>query len=67
VEAVAAISSSAAILEGYRRALTRQRLRGALLSEGTLTLTDVVENATEHAPGLPPRLAGIGIRVDKKV
>jgi hypothetical protein len=67
VEAVAAIASSAAMLEGYRRAMSRQRFRPPQSRNDVLTLTDIVENATERAQGLAPRLRGIGVRIDMKV
>jgi hypothetical protein len=51
--------------------MTRAR-SAALLADwqrrdGTVTLTDIVESATEHAQGFAPRLAGIGERLDRKV
>jgi hypothetical protein len=71
LDPVAAAQSASAFLEGYRRAMTRTR-SAALLADWprrdrTVTLTDVVESATEHAQGLAPRLAGIGERLDLKV
>ena len=63
----AAVAPATAVLEGYRRAMSRQRFRAPQPHNDVLTLTDVVENATEHAQGLAPRLRGIGVRIDVKV
>ena len=67
MEAVAAVASSAAMLEGYRRALSRQRFRPPQSRNDVLTLTDIVENATEHAQALVPRDPTTGVRLDRKV
>ncbi|BCJ89565.1 hypothetical protein IZ6_03000 [Terrihabitans soli] len=65
---VAADASASAILEGYRRAMARSESIAAQEPRDTsLTLTEIVENATEHAQGLAPRLAGTGERIDRKV
>jgi hypothetical protein len=67
VAAIAPVAPASAILEGYRRAMTRHVSLASRPSRGALTLTDIVENATEHAQALVPRLAGTGERIDRKV
>jgi hypothetical protein len=64
---VAANASAAAILEGYRRAMSDYTPLAATLDGDVVTLTDVVENATEHAQGLSARLPGTGERIDRSV
>ena len=59
---VAANGSAAAILEGYRRAMSEHR-PVAVLHPGSLAR--VIERATEHAQGLPPRLPGVGERISR--
>ena len=54
--------SAAALLEGYRRAMLPHMPVAQVESE---SLTSVIESATEHAQGLPPRLPGIGERIDR--
>ncbi|MFC5068576.1 hypothetical protein [Flaviflagellibacter deserti] len=65
MDPVSANASAAAILEGYRRAMSEQT--PVVQSDpDELTLTDVLENATEHAQGLAGyRLAGPGKRLDR--
>ena len=61
---VAANITSAAILEGYRRAMSEYiPPDGRLSSERDLTT--IVERATERAQALPPRLPGTGERLDR--
>ena len=57
-------SSAAAILEGYRRAMSEYTPVTAVRDDA-LTLTNIVEGATEHAQGLAPRLPGTGERIDR--
>lgn len=59
---IATDGSAAAILEGYRRAMLPQM---PVAKIEPASLTGVVERATEHAQGLPPRLPGIGERIDR--
>jgi hypothetical protein len=54
--------SAAAILEGYRRAMLPHM---PVAPAAPATLTSIVENATEHAQGLAPRLPGTGERLDR--
>ncbi len=61
---VAANSSAAAILEGYRRAMSEYTPL-ASRPDGQIGLTEIVEQATERAQGLPPRLPGTGERLDR--
>lgn len=58
---VAVNASAAAILDGYRRAMSEHT---PLVREPG-PLTQIVESATEHAQGLPPRLPGTGQRLDR--
>jgi hypothetical protein len=68
VDPIAAAASAAAILEGYRRAMWRPiSLAVSRQSRDRLTLTDIVENATEHAQALVPRDPATGMRLDRKV
>ena len=62
---VAANASAAAILEGYRRAMSDAPPLAAASDDDVVTLTDVIENATEHAQGLSVRLPGTGERIDR--
>lgn len=62
---VAADGSAAAMLEGYRRAMSEYTSVATPRPDGELTLTEVVESATAHAQGLPMRLPGTGERVDR--
>jgi hypothetical protein len=62
---VTADASAAAILEGYRRAMSADPPPAAP-DEGMVTLTDVMENMTEHAQGLAVRLPGTGERIDRR-
>ncbi len=58
-------ASAAAILEAYRRAMSDQTPI-VQPEPDELTLTDVLESATEHAQGLAGyRLAGQGERLDR--
>jgi hypothetical protein len=61
---VTADASAAAILEGFRRAMADHPPVPAA-DDGVVTLTDVVESATEHAHGLAARLPGTGERIDR--
>lgn len=67
VAAIAPVAPASAILEGYRRAMAPRTSLASRASRGPPTLTDIVENATEHAQALVPRLAGTGERLDRKV
>lgn len=70
MDPVAAAASAAAILEGYRRAMWRPvslSAAGPRLSRDRQTLTDIVENATEHAQALVPRDPTTGTRLDRKI
>lgn len=58
---VAADSSAASILDGYRRAMSEH----TPAAPPATALTAVVESATEHAQGLAPRLPGTGRRIDR--
>ena len=62
---VAANASAAAMLEGYRRAMSDHTALAATPDDDVVTLTDIVENATEHAQGLGARLPGTGERIDR--
>jgi hypothetical protein len=63
-----AAASASAILEGYRRAMWRSTsLAVPRTARHRVTLTDVVENATEHAQALVPRDPATGLRLDRKV
>jgi hypothetical protein len=65
MDPVSANASAAAILEGYRRAMSEQTPL-VQPEQGELSLTDVLESATEHAQGLAGyRLAGQGERLDR--
>ena len=67
MEPVAATATAGAILEGYRRAMWRSISPAARPARERLTLTDIVENATEHAQALVPRDPTTGVRLDRKV
>lgn len=60
---VAANASAAAILDGYRRAMSEH----TPLVQEPGPLTQIVESATEHAQALPPRQPGTGERLDRTV
>lgn len=65
MDPVSANASAAAILEGYRRAMSDET-PVVQSDKDELTLTDVLESATEHAQGLAGyRLAGQGERLDR--
>lgn len=63
---VAANSSAAAVLEGYRRAMS-EYTPPAARPDGQFDLTQVIESATEHAQALAPRQPGTGERLDRTV
>lgn len=67
MEPVAATATAAAILEGYRRATWRSASPAVRSTRERLALTDIVENATEHAQALVPRDPNTGLRLDRKV
>ena len=67
MEPVVATATAAAILEGYRRATWRSVSPAARSARERLTLTDIVENATEHAQAMVPRDPTTGVRLDRRV